>query len=51
MRPGAAVRSHMLFEPDRHEALDAPPWDEARARDAIRDIAQDIERHRLPAGH
>ena len=41
----------MLFEPDRHEALDAPPWDEARARDAIRDIAQDIERHRLPAGH
>jgi len=28
-----------LFDPARHEALQAPPWDEAAAREAVRRIA------------
>jgi hypothetical protein len=30
----------MLFEPERHEALDAAPWSEPRAREAIERIAR-----------
>jgi len=41
----------MLFDPDRHEALGDAAWDEGRVREAIRDIARDTERERLPAGH
>ena len=41
----------MLFDPDRHEALGDAAWDEDRVRAAIRDIARDTERERLPAGH
>ncbi|HTS21051.1 MAG TPA: LanC-like protein [Casimicrobiaceae bacterium] len=33
----------MLFEPDRHEALEDVAWDESRAREAIRSIVGDIE--------
>jgi len=33
----------MLFEPDRHEALGNPAWDETRARESIRAIVDDIE--------
>jgi hypothetical protein len=41
----------MLFEADRHEALVRAGWDEIWARAAVRALALDIERHRLPAGH
>ncbi len=40
----------MLFEPARHEALQAAAWDASRAHDAIRAIVGDIEQHRLAAG-
>lgn len=33
----------MLHDPARHEALRAPPWDDARARDAIERIVRDTE--------
>ena len=33
--------SQTLYEPDRHEPLDAPRWDEARARAAIERIVAD----------
>jgi hypothetical protein len=33
----------MLFDPERHEPLPATPWNAARARDAIRAIAADME--------
>ena len=33
----------MLFEADRHEPLQAAPWDAPRARDAIRAIVTDLE--------
>ena len=33
----------MLFDPARHEPLQAPAWDEARARAAIHAIASDTE--------
>ena len=33
----------MLFDPDAHEPLTERPWSEARARDAIRAIAEDAE--------
>ena len=39
----------MLFEPDRHETLQAGTWDEARVRAAIAAIVADIERARLDA--
>lgn len=41
----------MLHDPDRHEALAAPAWDDTVARQAIREIARDIEHQRLAAGH
>ena len=41
----------MLFEPDRHEALDNTPWNADQAHDALRRIVQDIERHRAAPGH
>lgn len=41
----------MLFEPERHEVLCSTVWDADVARAAIRAIASDIERSRLPAGH
>ena len=31
-----------LFDPARHEPLQAPPWDEAVAREAIRRIADSV---------
>lgn len=34
----------MLYEADRHEPLADVPWDEARARAAVRAIAADMER-------
>jgi lantibiotic modifying enzyme len=40
----------MLFEPDRHEALCDSPWDESRARDAIRSIVHDIEQSCIAEG-
>jgi hypothetical protein len=40
----------MLFEPDRHEALDARAWDADAARRAIRDIVADIESSRSTGG-
>jgi hypothetical protein len=40
----------MLFEPDRHEALDTRAWDADAARRAIRDIVADIESRRSAGG-
>jgi lantibiotic modifying enzyme len=40
----------MLFEPQRHEALDDTAWDAELARTALRAIAQEIEQQRLPDG-
>ena len=40
----------MLFDPDRHETLCDTAWDAERAREAIRTIALDIERHRSADG-
>jgi lantibiotic modifying enzyme len=40
----------MLFEPDRHEALCDAAWDASRARETIRAIVDDIERHRRADG-
>ena len=37
-----------LFEPDRHEALAAPRWDEASARRTIEAIARDCETRFTP---
>lgn len=34
-----------LFDPARHEPLEAIAWDEARAREAIRAIVEDLEQH------
>jgi len=36
----------MLFEPDRHEALDSTPWDASRAHQTVRSIVHDIEQQR-----
>jgi hypothetical protein len=33
----------VLYDPARHEPLQAPPWDPAKARDAIAAICQDAE--------
>lgn len=38
----------MLFDPDRHEPLLAPGWDEERARDAIVRIVRDTEERFSP---
>ncbi len=36
----------MLFEPDRHEALDPTPWDAFVAHETLRSIVHDIEQQR-----
>lgn len=40
----------MLFEPDRHEPLTDTAWDEARVREVVQAIAEDIEAHRRADG-
>ncbi len=40
----------MLFEPERHEPLEAQPWDEAHARAAIERIVRDTLRDFTPEG-
>ena len=40
----------MLFDPARHEPLQAAAWDPTRVRASIRTIAADLERSRTPAG-
>jgi Lanthionine synthetase C-like protein len=40
----------MLFEPGRHEPLQRAAWDSARARDAIRALAADLEASRNTQG-
>ena len=40
----------MLFEPERHEALEVFPWNEAQAREAIERIARAAAREMTDAG-
>lgn len=40
----------MLFDPARHEPLQAAGWDDTQVRQTIRDLVADIEAHRLPSG-
>lgn len=40
----------MLYDPSRHEAPDAPPWDEGCARASIAAIVADTEAHFSPDG-
>lgn len=37
-----------LFEPGRHEPLNAAPWNPLQARQALRDILADLAQHRQP---
>ena len=41
----------MLYDPARHEALQAIPWDEARVRAAIENIVADTEARFSPDGY